>query len=422
MKNIFRAIGFGAALTAFSAIGVFAQANPCDDPFETKNAEYLKFRELIKIPYSIEKLDNAVTVGNNFTTKYATCEETKEVAKYITDKMPAVKDILVDMKRNKKFNDGVVNKVWADAFSAGKEIVAIKSDKPISLDVSIVLAKIGYDLIYAEKPDDTYLNDTILMAETALKKMDTMTSEKYGAFGAYEFKTKTYSDGKQNAQGWMNYIIGYAKYYRQKNMKEALPYMFKAATKYNSEVKTYPEISQDIGNYYVAELLKLDDERKKMVEANDKKDNEQTLALWDLEKGYMERAIDAYARAYNLQKTYEATAAPADKESAKKYKETLYTRLKGLYEQRFEKPAGLDAYIATQLTKPMPDPTTEVKPVKEVAPTTTTSSTTTTNTTKPTTTNTTTTKPTTTPTTTTKPTGTTTTTPKKPTTKKKSGR
>ncbi len=445
MKNIFRAIGFGAALITFSAIGAFAQANPCDDEFDVKQAEYTKFRESIKGEVTIEKLETAVSVGTNFTTKYAACEDTAPVVKYINDKMPAVKETLIDMKRTKKFNDGVqkLNSTdisvqtlgLADAFSAGKEIVAVKSDKPISLDVALVLAKIGYNLVDAETPNDTYNSDTILMAETALKKIDTMVSTKYGAFGKYEFKTQKYPDGKQNAAGWMNYIIGYIKAQRQKNVKDSLPYMFKAATKYNSEVKTFPETFQYIGGYYVEELKKIDGKRKDVIKANGDKDNEESLAMWDLEKGYIDRSIDAYSRAHKLAVGFEMAATTADdKKAAKEYKDGLYGIIKALYEQRFDKKDGLDAHIAAQLSKPMPDPASEVQPVKEVAPTTTTSTTSTTsttttnsttNTTKPTT-NTTnsTTKPTTNttkPTTTTKPSNTTTT-PKKPATKKKSGR
>ncbi len=423
MKNIFRAIGFGAALTAFSAIGVFAQANPCDDEFEVKQAEYTKFRESIKGEVTIEKLETAVSVGTNFTTRYATCEDTKPVVEYINGKMPVVKETLVDMKRTKKFNEGVKNGVWADAFSAGKEIVTVKADKPISLDVALVLAKIGYDLVDADTPNDTYNSDTILMAETALKKID-MASTKYGAFGKYEFKTTKYADGKQNATGWMNYIIGYIKAQRQKNVKDALPYMFKAATKYNSEVKTFPETFQTIGGYYVEELKKIDATRRDVIKANGDKDNEESLAMWDLEKGYIDRSIDAYSRAHKLAAAFETAATTADnKKAAKEYKDGIFGIIKALYEQRFDKTTGLEAHIAAQLAKPMPDPTTEVQPVKEVAPTTTTSTSTTSTTTPTTTSTTNTTKPTTNtttkPATTTKPT---TTTPKKPATKKKSGR
>ncbi len=432
MKNIFRAIGFGAAVVAFSATSSFAQANPCEDPFETKNAEYQKFRENIKSPITIEKLEIAVASGDGFNTRYAACEDTKPIVKYITDKMPAVKETLVDLKRTKKFNDGVNNGVWADAFSAGKEIVSVKGKEPISLDVAIVLAMIGFDQTSAK--NDTFNNDSIAMAETVIKKIESgMTSEKYGAFGKYELKTTAFPDGKQNALGWMNYIIGYIKGERQGNKKEGLAYYHKAVTKSNSAIKGYPEVFQAIGDFYVADFNKIEKERGDLYKANGDKEDEKTLAMWDLQKGYLDRAIDAYARAYNAAAAIEK-AAPADKKAAAKtYKDNFYKFLGTLYKNRFDKTDGLDPFISAQISKPMPDPTSEVMPVKEVAPTATTTTTNPTSTTtkptdtttKPTSTTTTTTKPT---DTMTKPTSTTTTkptsstTPKKPVTKKKSGR
>lgn len=36
------------------------------------------------------------------------------------------------------------------------------------------------------------------------------------------------------------------------------------------------------------------------LKANENKENDETLAMWALERGYIERAIDAYARAHKL--------------------------------------------------------------------------------------------------------------------------
>ncbi len=431
MKNIFRTVGFGLAIVAFSAINGFAQGNPCEDPFETKDGEYQKFKKALKLKppaktLSLEDLKTAEQVGTSFTSRYGACADLKPIIDYINGKLPAIKEEIIEKERFIKFNKGVTDKIWSDAFSAGKEIIAANQNKPISLDVAIVLSLIGYD--QASEKNDSFNGDTVMLAETVIKKIDAgMTSEKYGAFGKYELKTKDYPDGKQNSLGWMNYIIGYIKTVRQDNKKDGLPYYYKAATKYNSVVKTYPDLFVTFGSHYLTELKKIDKERVRIFEENGKKENEQTLAMWDLEKGYFDRAIDAYARAYKLADAIEKAAKPEQKTAAKTYKDNLYKALGDIYKERFDKTDGLDAHIAAQLTKPMPDPATEVQPVKEVVPTTTTTSTTTTTTTKPTTD---TTKPTTTPTnTTTKPTSNTTTTkpssstkPKKPVTKKKSGR
>ena len=430
MKNIFRVIGFGLAVVAFSATNSFAQ-NPCEDTYEVKTAALEKFKTNNTKPITIEKLKVALQAGNDFNTRYKDCPDEKPIVEYITKKLPPIEAYIKETERNIKFDNGVKNKVWADAFSAGKEIIAANSDKPISLNVALALASIGFDR--AQAKDDTFNNDTIAMAELAIKKMDSgIISEDYGlSYGtpdtSYVYKTTKYPDGKQNALGWMNYTIGYIKYSRQSKQKDALPYLYTAATKYNSATKNIPDLFVSLGVYYYGELQKIDTKRVELEKANGNKETDDSKALWDLEKGYFERAIDAYARAYKIATANVATAKPDKKPKLTEYKDGLYKDLQGLYKDRFTKLDGLDAYIAAQTSKPLPDPTSEVMPIKEVVPTTTT--TTSTTTTKPvtTTTTTTTTKPTTTttttnPTTTTKPSSSTTT-PKKPTKpKKKSGR
>jgi hypothetical protein len=80
--------------------------------------------------------------------------------------------------------------------------------------------------------------------------------------------------------------------------------------------------------------------------------------------GTAERAMDYYSRAYKL--------AKSDTPAAKTYKDSLYKDLTILYEGRFNKKDGLDAYIATVTAKPVPNPTTPVTPVNDPEPTTTT--------------------------------------------------
>ncbi len=83
-----------------------------------------------------------------------------------------------------------------------------------------------------------------------------------------------------------------------------------------------------------------------------------------MQKGYADRAIDAYARAYSLSK--------ADTKN-KVYSDGLYAKLKQLYAFRYDgKNNDVDGFVATVMNKPMLDPTAEVVPVKvEAAPATT---------------------------------------------------
>jgi tetratricopeptide (TPR) repeat protein len=406
MKTIFRASALGL-LTAVAAVSGFAQ-NPCEDSYETKQAIYQKFRDNRKAPVTVEKAKAGIQAGEEFISKYGTCEADKQVVDFIKGKLPEMKTFVGEQERFTRFNDSIKdpkNVNVANAFTSGKEIIAASPDT--ALDVALVLASIGYDNVAVKNPAvNTYNNDAITFAKTAIQQLESgKTSQGYGAYAfSYVIKDaagKTDAQkSKENALAWMNYSIGFIMYYNQNQKKDALPYFYKAA-QFNSPVKDRPVIYQAIGAWYLDEILAMDEKRKAIVKTNADQENDESKKIWALQKGYADRAIDAYARAYKL--------ASANPKTEAAYKTALYEKLQGLYKLRFEKTDGIDAYVASVMNKPMPNPATEVTPVAEETPATTTSSTTTPTTTtttpstKPATTNTTTTKPATTTTTTTKP-------------------
>jgi hypothetical protein len=153
----------------------------------------------------------------------------------------------------------------------------------------------------------------------------------------------------------MNYTVGYIMYNRQDKKKDALPFLYKS-TQLNSATKNFPESYRQIGAWYLDEAIRIDTERTTKITAAGNKDTEETLALLGTQKGYAERSIDAYARAYRI-----ASASP---QTAKEYKDALYTKLKELYAFRYDgKTTGIDEFVAGVMSKPMPDPTTTVTPV-----------------------------------------------------------
>lgn len=429
MKTIFRLSVFSlviAAFTAVSAVSAFAQ-NPCEDAYEVKNPLYEDFRKnnanTQKSPRTMEKAKLAIQKGEEFVSKYGTCEADKAVVDFIKGKLPELKAYVGDKEMFDRFNNSIadIKTVNADvAFESGKQIMSAKPD--LAFDVAIVLAQVGFDNSIKTPPVDRYNGEAINFAKRAIKDIEGgKTSEGYGAkvysLAILDANRKVdAAKSKQNALGWLNYIVASIMYYNQQQKKEAVPYFYQT-TKFESPFKNKPDVYQAIGAWYLEELVKMDTKRLEIVKANADKDNEESLAIWALEKGYADRAIDAYARAHKL--------AKADTTSKPEYTKGLYEKLQGLYKLRFDKTDGMDAYIATVVNQPMPDPATTVAPVvEETKPaTTTTGATTTPTTTKPTVD--TTTKPATTTTkpatdATTKPTSTTTT--KTTTTKKKGTR
>jgi hypothetical protein len=123
---------------------------------------------------------------------------------------------------------------------------------------------------------------------------------------------------------------------------------------YNALVDKVKNLTNTPENQEVAKQLGAE------IEAKDKEIKAKDLLI----KGYIERAMDALARAYKVAKD--------DTPVAKKYKQDLYTDLQELYRQRFDNVAGLDQWVAASTAKPFPDPTSTVQPVSDEPATTTT--------------------------------------------------
>lgn len=402
MKTIFRVSVFAlvaAAFMAVSAISTLAQ-NPCDDALEVKQVNYTIFRdgrkEMTSKTPSIDKAKAGIKGGEDFLAKYEACPDDKPVVDFIKTKMPELKEWVKMQVLYKRFNDSIadIKNVNADeAYSSGKEIMSLKPD--LAFDISIVLAQVGYDNSVKNPPVDKFTGEAIGYGKKAITDIEGgKTSPGFGA--------KVYSLGdKQKALGWLNYMVGSMLYYNQKSTKEAVPFFYQA-TKFEAPPKSKPDVYRAIGAWYLDEILKMNKERETKLAANENKDNEETLAMLALIKGYAERGSDAYARASKL--------AASSTDAA--YKKSLTDKLEALYKIRYDKTDGIPAYVSSVLSKPMPDPSTPVEPIKEETPATTTTTSTSSTTTNPST-NSSTTKPTTTPTntttnTTTKPTDTTT--------------
>lgn len=363
-------------MSAVSAVSVFAQ-DVCTE-IEAKQALYKQFTDNIPsntAKKTIDERKTAIQAGKQYVDKYGACADDKQIVDYLKTNVPtmekAIKDeeaILAKGSLYKGFDAAVEGNKTADIFSTGKQILA---QDPDLLDVIIVLANVGFDKVVENPPVDTYNNDAINYSKMAIQKIEGgKTSENYGAFGKYQYKTKEYPDGKNNALGLLNYNVGYIMYYRQgKNdpakKKEALPYFYKS-TQYNAFSKTNPFVYQTIGAWYLDEAIRMDAERQKKITEAGNKDTDETIAMLGVQKGYADRSIDAYARAYSL-----AKADPKNQA----YATGLYTKLKELYAFRYSgKTDGIDTFVASVMSKPLPDPMTAITPVVEATPAATTTS------------------------------------------------
>jgi hypothetical protein len=372
----------GILMTVFVAAGAttgYAQ-DVCAE-VEPKIALDKEFRD--NYDKDLAKQEIAVKAGKQYMEKYGACAADKDFVEYLKTAVPELeagiakaKQAVIDKENAGKkkatltrFDAAAKAKNVSDVFTSGKEILNNESNfADVALDVNIALATAGFAQSLANPPVDTYNADTINYAKSAIQKIEGgKTSKGFGVW-SYNLKDPKYTDTKSYALGALNYIVGYVTYYREgkdnpEKRKEALSYLYKS-TQYNSFTKADPLVYRSIGAWYLDEAVKIDKQRSEAIKAAGGKDTEETLAMFALSKGYADRAIDAYARAYKVAKD--------DKTQQKSYVDELYTKLKDLYQFRFENTNGIDAYVASVQSKPLPDPTTAVTPVKEEAPATTT--------------------------------------------------
>jgi hypothetical protein len=375
MKSVFRFLAVGL-FAAASAGAAYAQ-DPCAD-IEGQQAIYKRFTDTFD--KDIPTRETAVTAAKEYIEKYGACADAKAQVDYLKNYIPPTEKAIQDYKRDKqkgelftRFNTAMDAKNWDEVYASGKEIIAVEGDSQIGNEVALVLGSIGLDESY--KNNDKYNADTVRYAQMGIEKLQSGKSFKtYGVATKntnYSYANKNFPDTKANALGWMNFTIGYIKYYRDKDKKGALPYLY-AASQANSFVKNKPEIYVAIGQHYLDEVVRLESQRTELFKASNNAETDETKALLALQKGYAERGFDAYARAYKLVGT-----TPAEKAT----RDSIYARLKAAYELRNGNTTGLDAYISSVTARPMPNPATEVTPIVDTpaaAPTTNSSTTTTT--------------------------------------------
>jgi len=351
MKTLFRVLTLAAVVTAFSALTFAQEKEPLD-------ALYAKFRTELKSPCGDRSA--AIATGKKIIELHGDDQDNEAVIKYVREKTADAEKTDPACKRAAAYNEAVKAKNWANAFTTGKAIIAADSANPgLTLDVMLDLVSIGFDRAAVEK-NDTFNAETMSLAKTALDRVNAGTpssTKKYGAF--FPFNTK------EDAQSWLNYIIGWQMANKNNQTKDALTYYYKAAQV--GAKKNDTTIYTTIGQFYFDEASRLFEKYTADRKANNNEETDEIKALLALSRGYADRAADAFGRAYKI--------AAADPKLAQ-LKTTIGTTLSDLYKFRFNladaKQADVDKYVAELVAKPMPDPATAVTPVVETTPATTT--------------------------------------------------
>jgi len=391
MKTIFRNTNVAllfAAFLAFGAVSGFAQDN-CGDT-EGQAALDGQFRAAFT-KKDIAGRKEAIDLGKQFLEKYGNCESGKQLGDYLKTQIPAMEKRLADLQKAEavkalegRFVAGMKTKNWDEVYSAGKALLQENPDN--YRDIEIVLGSVGLDET-AKAPRVTKWNDdTLRFAKQSIADLEGgKTFKTFGVFitGGANFQYKD----KADAIAWMNYTIGYILTFDKNNKKEAVGYLYQASQA-NSDTKSNPNVFEGIGSYYYDDAKKLIGEVQNLakevkaledsIKPTDTPEAKQqkldaAKAKADIFKnregvlnGTVERALDAYSRAYKL-----APNTPA----GKAYRDGLYKTLGELYDVRFEKKEGLDEWINAALAKPLVNPATAITPVIDPEPAATTTST-----------------------------------------------
>lgn len=381
MNRIFRFSGlavFAAVVLGLSATQGFAQ-DACTDT-DAQTALYTKFTELYP-KKDLESRKGAVAAGKEFLEKYGACETVKEQVDYFKTAVPALEKSVKEMEDREAMGklfgryDAAVNADNADEiFAAGKEILA---KQPDNVNIMIPMGMVGLVKAYAK--DTKYADESIRYAQMALTDLKggkpcnrkDKTGKPTTECGVLKWQME-----RADIINELTYATAYLKFYAKGDKKGALPTYYELAQG-TSKYKDEPRIYATIGSYYVdesapigKEIITLIDTQKKAATDEEKEKLETEIkGKVALLNGYTERALDAFGRAHKAAEKKGATEATLKAE--------LYKTLQALYERRFEKKDGLDAWVAAAVAKPLPNPTSAVEPVSDPDPVKTTSTTTT---------------------------------------------
>ena len=366
MKTVFRFVGLSMLLAAFLAVGSTAAIaqDACED--YDANAELdAKVRENYE---NNETVGVAIEAGKQYIAKFGNCPVFEDFTNWVKGQMPewekrkkAYDEWLWLKPRTERFDAGVRDKKYDDAYAAGKEILA---KYPDNMNIMVPLGVIG---LYASYDKNYKHNeDTIRFAQMAIAKLKAgAKATKKNPAGLDVYGVFQHELTKEQAISEMTYALGYINFWVKNDKKSALPYYYEVS-QLEGPYKNEPRVYVTIGEYYLEQAANLGKEiatlvqnQKETFETDSEEVRDQKEATIKgkiaLFNGYTERAMDALSRAYKV--------APATTPEQKKYRDSIYTQLQTVFRQRFDKTEGLDTWISSTIAKPMPNPTSNVEPV-----------------------------------------------------------
>jgi len=373
MRKVLKFAALGVCSFLFAvALSAPAFAQTCDDSKRTELYETY----VGNYQGNLEQKQKAVEAAKEFVKLCGNEEIAAPQVEYFKGAIPqleqAIKDqieankraeaVAAEKARFDRFMKAFAAKNYDEVFAAADEILKYP---PVArndfLDLRILVAATGGDLAASNPPVTKFDDQTIRYAQDAISRINAGEESGSKKWGGY--------NTKENAIGWLNYAIGYIKYYDKNDKDGGISYYYKA-TQFDSTTKSHYPLYATIGGWYRSHMADIGKKRAELVidetaGENQKANIDQALKYLSMEKGYANRAMDAYARAYNI-----AKATKGVPESAKS---SLYDSLKQLWDFRYSSEQDADkrndesinSFIASVNSNSLPNPASEVQPVVE---------------------------------------------------------
>jgi hypothetical protein len=365
---------FLAAFTASTAIIAYAQ----DDTPEVAADKKRLYDDCMIKDKAYRSTDEVVRkaafeCGREYVKKYPTDSIGVWIKGKLDDydadvaaKKKAAEEKAIYERFDNAYKSGKATKNWTEFFAAGKAVLA---KFPDDVDTMIDLAIKGYDI--ALENNTTFNADTLSYAKATIAKIEAGTPSITGTYGGnIVLKTKTYTDGKANTLGWMNYIVSFlsngGKVVADKPTVEAY---YKIQQFKGSEASKFASIYSTIASWYLTEFNKVGTDVDSKLKVSGGKETEETVKLVALQKGVADRAMEAYARTYKAYKdaSMVATATAAVKDANSKNAASTLKIITEIYKFRFGKKAivgtEVETFVTGVLTKPFTEPNAPFIPV-----------------------------------------------------------
>lgn len=351
MKTLLNVIAVAVFTAALSAVSL-AQ-DPTPEPKPDLAELFEKFKKEGPKASNCGNRGAALETGKIILKHYENDVDNKPVIDFVKTRMALIEKDDPECRRNNAYDEAFKAKNWLGFMNAGKAIIAANgADAPVSLDVLLDMISVGFDRSAIDK-NEQFASETVANSKIALQKCQAGSPSKTGQYGVFlPFKTK------EDCVSWM-YRIQMHFADRSGQKKESMGYLFKSVQ--GGENKSDFRLFSTLGGYYFDEAVKLFESYDKDRKANNNVETDELKTRLGTARAFADRGIDAYGRAYKI--------VSADASNAQAKAGILKT-LTTLYKFRFnlpdtQKTPELEGYVMSQISKPMPDPMTEVVPVIE---------------------------------------------------------